>query len=96
VPWPAFKERRSALDTRLDALCGQDQTLALELAAEEPTTPDTAALHADADRLGRTIAHGDTDQAKALLRILIADLRVNSRAEILPTYRVGSPWFAHR
>jgi len=24
-------------------------------------------------------------------RILIADLRVNSRAEILPTYRVGAP-----
>jgi hypothetical protein len=29
--------------------------------------------------------------SKALLRILIADLRVNSRAEILPTYRVGAP-----
>ncbi len=34
---------------------------------------------------------GDTDQAKALLRILIADLRVNSRTEILPIYRVGAP-----
>jgi hypothetical protein len=30
---------------------------------------------------------GDPDQAKALLRILIAELRVNSRNEILPTYR---------
>jgi hypothetical protein len=36
-------------------------------------------------------ADGDTDQTKALLRILIADLRVNSRAEVLPTYRVGPP-----
>jgi hypothetical protein len=31
------------------------------------------------------------EQAKALLAILIADLRVNSRDEILPTYRVGAP-----
>jgi hypothetical protein len=30
------------------------------------------------DELGRTVATGDTVQAKALLRILIADLRVNS------------------
>jgi hypothetical protein len=28
---------------------------------------------------------------KALLRILIAELRVNSRSEVLPTYRVGTP-----
>jgi site-specific DNA recombinase len=84
-----FKERVSALDTRLDALQGQDQ--ALELAAEAPTTPNTAALHAVTDQIGQVIATGDTDQTKALLRILIADLRVNGRAEILPTYRVGAP-----
>jgi hypothetical protein len=28
--------------------------------------------------------------------LLITDLRVNSRAEILPTYRVATPTFAHR
>jgi site-specific DNA recombinase len=86
-----FKERLSALDTRLDALQAQDQALARELAAEAPTTPDTAALHAVADQLAHVIAHGDIDQTKALLRILIADLRVNSRREVLPTYRVGAP-----
>lgn len=86
-----FKQRLSALDTRLDALHEQDQTLASELAAEAPTTPDTAALQAVADKLGRTIAHGDPDQAKALLRILIAELRVNGRREILPTYRLSMP-----
>jgi hypothetical protein len=80
----------SVLDTRLEALQAQDQALARELAADAPTTPDTAALHAVADQLARVIATGDTDQIKALLRILIADLRVNSRAEILPTYRVGA------
>ena len=86
-----FKERLSALDTRLDALRAQDQAFARELAADTPTTPDTAALHAVADHLAHVIANGDPDQTKALLRILIADLRVNGRAEILPTYRVGAP-----
>jgi hypothetical protein len=33
----------------------------------------------------------EPEQAKALLAILIADLRVNSRAEVIPTYRVGTP-----
>ena len=37
------------------------------------------------------IANGEPEQAKALLAILIADLRVNSRAEVLPTYRIGAP-----
>jgi hypothetical protein len=52
---------------------------------------DTSALHAVADQLASVISTGETAQAKALLRILIADLRVNSRAEILPTYRVATP-----
>jgi hypothetical protein len=86
-----FKERLSTLDTRLDALQAQDQALARELATEAPTTPDTAALNAVADQLAHVIATGDSDQTKALLRILIADLHVNSRREILPTYRVGAP-----
>lgn len=90
--YPArFKERLSALDTRLDALNGQEQALASDLAAEAPTTPDTATLQAVADRLGHTIGHSDPDQAKALLRILIAELQVNSRSEILPTYRLSAP-----
>jgi site-specific DNA recombinase len=86
-----FKERLSALDARLDTLNGQDQALALELAADTPTTPNTATLHAIADRLDHVIANGEPEQAKALLAILIADLRINSRAEVLPTYRVGAP-----
>jgi hypothetical protein len=65
--------------------------LALEAAADTPTTPDTATLHAVAGQLEHVIAHGEPEQAKALLGILIADLRVNSRREVLPTYRVGAP-----
>jgi site-specific DNA recombinase len=84
-----FKQRLSVLDARLDALQDQDQALAREMDADTPTTPDTATLEAVADGLSRVVATGDTDVAKALLRILIADLRVNSRAEILPTYRIA-------
>lgn len=81
----------SSSNTRLHALQEQDQALASELDAEAPATPDTAALQAVADQLGQTIAHGNPDQAKALLRILIAELQVNSRSEILPTYRLSAP-----
>ena len=86
-----FKQRLSALDARLDALHGQDQELAFEMDADAPTTPDTATLQAVADQLDHVIAHGEPEQAKALLGILNADLRINSRAEVLPTYRVGAP-----
>jgi hypothetical protein len=61
------------------------------LAASEPTAPDTAMLRAVADRLDYVIANGEREQAKALLATLIDELRVNSRSEILPTYRVGAP-----
>ncbi len=86
-----FKQRITALDTRLEALQQQDETLASQLTAEAPTSPDTQALHAVADRLDHVIAHGKPEQAKALLAILIAKLQINSRNEILPTYRVGAP-----
>lgn len=61
------------------------------MVADTPKTPDTATLRAVADHLDHVIAHGEPEQAKALLGILIADLRVNSRSEVLPTYRVGAP-----
>ena len=91
--YPArFEQRLSALDASLDALQGQKiQALALEIAADAPTAPDTAGLEAVADELGRVVATGDRDQAKVLLRILIAELRVNSRAEILPSCRLATP-----
>lgn len=53
--------------------------------------PDTAALQAVVDHLGHIIANGKREQAKALLAILIAELQVNSRSKILPTYRLGTP-----
>lgn len=37
------------------------------------------------------IADGQPKHTKALLRLLIAELRVNSKADIQPTYRVLTP-----
>jgi site-specific DNA recombinase len=86
-----FKERITALDTRLGALRDQDQVLAQDLAADAPAVPDTKALRAVADNLDQLIARDDPERAKALLATLIVELRVNSRSEILPTYQVGLP-----
>ena len=86
-----FNERVAALSARLDALRDRDQVLAADLSAEATPAPDKAALGAVADRLDQVIVNGEAEQAKALLAILIAELRVKSRSEILPTYRVGAP-----
>jgi hypothetical protein len=79
------------------ALAEQRVSLAKEIARAERAIEryhdafENGELVGDGDQLGRTITNRDPDQAKALLRILIADLRVNSRSEVLPTYRVGAP-----
>jgi hypothetical protein len=86
-----FEKRVCALETRLDALREQDAELAQQLAPQGATSPDAAELTAVADNLEATIATAEPRQAKALLRLLIKDLRVNARSEILPTYRVITP-----
>src|SRR6266700_6802420 len=55
-------------------------------ASESDRTPAT--WRRVADNLETTIAAADPRQAKAVLRLLIKELRVNARSEILPTYRV--------
>ena len=57
-------------------------------AAHTPTPADLAAV---ADRLDKVLARGEPEQTKALLRILIAELRVNSKTSIQPTYRIVTP-----
>jgi hypothetical protein len=81
----------SALEARLDALREQEADLADQLAPQAATSPDAAELAAVADNLETTIATAEPRQAKALLRLLIKDLRVNARSEILPTYRIVTP-----
>jgi septal ring factor EnvC (AmiA/AmiB activator) len=91
-----FKERITALDTRLGALRDQDQVLARDLAADALAVLDTVTLRAVADNLDLVISRGEPERARALLGTLIVELRVNSRSEILPTYQSACPWFARR
>ena len=63
----------------------------LRLISAGGLAPTAADLAATASRLEAVIADGEPEQAKALLRILIAELRVNGRHDIQPTYRVIAP-----
>ncbi len=56
-------------------------------APHKATQAPTAAELAAADQLEHVIAQAEPLKAKPLLRLLIDELRVNGRAEILP-YRV--------
>jgi hypothetical protein len=44
-----------------------------------------------ADLLEDVLAEANPQKTEPLLRLLIDELRVNSRAEILPTYRLITP-----
>jgi site-specific DNA recombinase len=82
------QERLARLQTRLDDLRAQEAELSLQAPHEAAQAPTTADLAAVADQLETVIAEAEPQQAKALLALLIEELRVNGRAEILPTYRV--------
>jgi site-specific DNA recombinase len=85
-----FKTRLADLQAKLETLHEQEQALAAQLA--DPTESfDPQTLASVADRLRDTLAAGEPEQTKALLRLLIKELRVNGRSEILPTYRVVAP-----
>jgi site-specific DNA recombinase len=84
-------ERISALQDRLQALREQDVELIAQLAPDASSSPDTSALVAVADQLDLVLAAGAPQKTKALLRLLIKELKVNGRSEILPTYRILTP-----
>jgi site-specific DNA recombinase len=86
-----FADRVSALQERLHALRDRAAELGTELAADERHGPDNASLAAVADQLELVLAAGSPPKTKALLRLLIKELKVNGRSEILPTYRVLTP-----
>jgi site-specific DNA recombinase len=85
------EERLTALGTRLADLRAQEAELALSHDQEGERGLSEADLQAVADRLETVISGGRPEKAKALLRLLIKELRVNGKAEILPTYRVVTP-----
>jgi site-specific DNA recombinase len=84
------EERLARLQTRLETLAAQEADLALAT-AEPAETPGRDELAAVADRLEHVITTEPAAKSKALLRLLIDELQVNSRSEIQPTYRIVTP-----
>jgi site-specific DNA recombinase len=83
--------RLARLQARLDDLRAQEAELTLTTPHEPTQAPTPADLAAIADQLEQLVADGDPRKTKALLRLLIEELRVNSRREILPVYRLITP-----
>jgi site-specific DNA recombinase len=84
-------ERLSRLQTRLEDLRAQEAELAPSSPHEPGHAPTPADLTAVADQLEQVLAEGEPQNAKALLRLLIQELRVNGLAQIQPTYRLVTP-----
>ena len=85
------EERLTHLQARLDELRAQEAELSIQAPHEATHAATPADLAEIADILETVCAEGDPRKTKALLNLLIDDLRVNSRAEILPTYRLITP-----
>jgi site-specific DNA recombinase len=85
------EDRLTRLQTRLDNLRAQEAELSLQAPDEAAHAPTAADLAAVADHLEAVIAEAEPQKAKALLRLLIEELHVNGRREILPTYRLITP-----
>jgi hypothetical protein len=90
LPAKRCQERSARLDARLESYA-QEAELNVQEPQEPAPMPTQAELGAVADELERMIATAPAPQAKALLRILIAGLRVNGKDDIRPTYRVTIP-----
>jgi hypothetical protein len=82
--------RLARLQERLEQLREQETDLVVTTVESEqpPTRKELAAV---ADQLEDVILNQPSERSKALLRLLVHELRVQSRAEIQPTYRVVSP-----
>jgi exonuclease VII small subunit len=78
--------RLARLQTRLDDLHAQHAELSLSTTHEGTPAPTAADLAAIADQLERVLGEGEPQKSKALIRELVAELRVNIKAEILPSY----------
>lgn len=87
----ALRATHRALEYRLDDFRAQQAELADDSIGESTNAPTPADLATTASQLETVIANGEPEQAKALLRTLIAELRVNGRHDIQPTYRVITP-----
>jgi site-specific DNA recombinase len=84
-------DRIARLQTRLDDLHAQQAELELQAPHAANKAPTAADLTEVADLIEEVIAEANPQKTKPLLHLLIDELRVNGRAEILPTYRLVTP-----
>jgi hypothetical protein len=80
------QKRIEGLESQLDALIAEGHTLETHEQASAPPSPEIVAEWAK--NLDVILRSGSAQQRKALIRKLIKELRVISRDEILPTYRI--------
>jgi hypothetical protein len=85
------EDRLKRLQARLDDLRAQEAELSIQAPYEAAHAATAADLAEIANVVEEVAAEGDPRKAKALVNLLIDELRVNSRAEILPTYRLVTP-----
>ncbi len=85
------EHRLTRLHARLDDLHAQHGELSLATPHEGTHSPTPADLAAVADHLDQLLTAGESRKTKALIRELVAELRVNSKAEIQPSYYLATP-----
>jgi site-specific DNA recombinase len=88
------EDRLTRLQARLDDLRAQEAELSLQAPDEATQAPTAADLAAVADQLETVIAEADSPKAKALLRLLIEELRVDGRTAIRRPTASSRPRFA--
>jgi site-specific DNA recombinase len=82
------QERIAKLKARIDALMAEEASLTQQASqgvSEATSAVDVAEWARD---LGTLLRAGTAQQRKALFRLLVKELRVMSREEILPTYKI--------
>jgi site-specific DNA recombinase len=83
--------RMDELERRLAELRAQRETLQEELADKSIVTPTTSDIGAVLTALNDAMGNGTHSQRKALMQQLVAEIRVESRSAIFPTYRLPAP-----
>ena len=93
TPWDVFEPNATWALSRYPCPC---PAAALDLRTNgggdaHPGAPQLKGSRADGSEKRLSEEGGEPEQTKALLRLLIKELRVNGKSEILPTYRVVTP-----
>jgi exonuclease VII small subunit len=82
------QERIAKLTAQIDALIAEEASLAQQDSEGVPEVPSAVEVAEWARDLGTFLRAGTAQQRKALFRLLVKELRVMSKDEILPTYKI--------